>query len=207
MIGPPGDVPVDLTGEEARRLAERELSDPAYRAAEPGIVERVVRRIVEWVVEIAERAGDAAPGGWLGILGLALLLLVVVLVVRWRVGPVARSARMAVTVDPGTSSEQYRARAGLLADQGRWAEAITARMRALARSCQEQGLIDTRAGWTADEIAAEVGRRHPAASQAVSRAARTFDEVRYGGRPGTSGSYAIVAAGDEAVTASRRVHG
>lgn len=199
VLGPPVDVPVALTRDQARRLAELELADPAYRAAQPGLVQRAITWLVEWVQRAAERAAEAAPGGWLGILGLVLVVVVAVLFIRWRIGPVSRSAGLAFTVDPGTSAAQYRTNAEALAAAGRWEEAISERMRALVRASQERGLIDAHPGWTADEVAAEVGLRVPDAQDALEPAARTFDEVRYGGRPGSSAAYRAVADADDRV--------
>ncbi len=193
---------MDLTRAQAQRLAELELSDPAYRTGQPGLIERAIRWLVEWVQEFAQQAGDAAPGGWLGILGLAILIVVAVLFVRWRIGPVNRAASMTFQVDPGTSAAQYRARAEQLGAAGRWDEAISERMRALVRVSQERGLIDTHPGWTADEVAASVGGRVPGARTALERAARTFDDVRYGGRPGTLEAYLHVAGADDQVRAA-----
>ena len=199
--GIPADVPVDLTRAQAQRLAELELSDPAYRAAQPGFVERAITWLVEWVQRVAQRAADAAPGGWLGILGLVLLVVVAVLFIRWRVGPLSRAAGMTFTVDPGTSAAQYRSRAEELAAAGQWDEAISQRMRALVRAGQERGLIDTHPGWTADEVAASVAERVPEARDQLTAAARTFDEVRYGGRPGSLAAYRAVAEADDGVAA------
>lgn len=196
------DVPVDLSRDQAQRLAELELADPAYRAGQPGLIERAVQWLVEWVQRIAERATEAAPGGWLGILGLLLLVVIAVLFVRWRIGPVSRSAAMTFTVDPQTSAAQYRAHAEELAAARQWEEAISERLRALVRLSQERGWIDTRPGWTADEVAASVGVRVPGAGGELQDAARTFDEVRYGGRPGSAQSYLVVARADEHVIAA-----
>ncbi len=197
--GTPVDVPVDLTRDQAQRLAELELADPAYRAAQPGLIERAIRWLVEWVERVAGRAAEAAPGGWLGILGLVLLIVVAALFIRWRIGPVSRSGALTFTVDPGMSAAQYRARAGELAASGQWEDAVAERMRALVRGSQERGLIDAHPGWTADEVAEEVGRRVPDARAALELAARTFDEVRYGGRPGSPDAYRAVADADERV--------
>jgi hypothetical protein len=204
-VGVPGDVPVDLTREQAQRLAELELADPAYRAAQPGLVERAIRWLVEWVQRVADRAAEAAPGGWLGILGLVLLIVVVVLFIRWRIGPMSRTAGLTFTVDPGTSAAQYRAHADELAAAGQWEQAISERMRALVRGSQERGLIDAHPGWTADEVATEVGRRVPDAHALLDAAARTFDEVRYGGRPGSPAAYRAVADADARVAAGAAV--
>ncbi len=179
----PLDVPVDLPRDPARRLADLELADPVYGSARPGLIQRAIDWLVDWVQRAAAQAGAAAPGGWLGILGLVLLVVVIVLFVRWRVGPVSRAGGLTLRVDPGTSAAQYRARAEEFAEAGRWEEAISARMRALVRASQERGLIDAQPGWTADEVAAEVARRVPDARAALVRAARGFDDVRYGGPP------------------------
>lgn len=199
VLGHPVDVPVELTRDQAQRLAELELADPAYRAAQPGLVQRVIAWLVEWVQRAAERAAEAAPGGWLGILGLVLVVVVAVLFIRWRIGPVSRSAGLTFTVDPGMSAAQYRTNAEALAAAGQWEQAVSERMRALVRACQERGLIDAHPGWTADEVAAEVGQRVPEARDALEAAARTFDEVRYGGRPGSAGAYGALADADDLV--------
>lgn len=199
-LGHPVDVPIALTRDQAQRLAERELADPAYRGAQPGLIERAIRWLVEWVQRVADRAAEAAPGGWLGILGLVLLIVVAVLFIRWRIGPVSRSTGISFTVDPGTSAAQYRAHADELARAGRWEAAVSERMRALVRGSQERGLIDAHPGWTADEVATEVGLRVPEARDCLEAAARTFDEVRYGGRAGSASAYRAVSDADERVS-------
>ena len=204
-------MPVDLTRAQAQRLAELELSDPAYRAAQPSLVERAIRWLVEWVQRVADRAAEAAPGGWLGILGLVLLIVVAVLFIRWRIGPVSRSGGLTFTVDPGTSAAQYRAHADELAGSGQWDQAVSERMRALVRGSQERGLIDAHPGWTADEVAARWARRVPDARDSLDVAARTFDEVRYGGRPGSPAAYRAIADADDRVAVGdgggvRRLH-
>ena len=63
---PPSDVPVDLTREQADRLAETELADPAYRAVEPSLLERAVAWVIEQVQRVVASAADAAraPAPW-----------------------------------------------------------------------------------------------------------------------------------------------
>ncbi|MGB7979579.1 MAG: DUF4129 domain-containing protein [Candidatus Nanopelagicales bacterium] len=200
---PPFDVPIDLPRDPARRLAELELADPAYGSARPGLIQRAIDWLVDWVQRAAAQAGAAAPGGWLGILGLVLLVIVVVLFVRWRVGPMSRASGLTFSVDPGTTAAQYRARAEQLAAAGQWDEAISARMRALVRASQERGLIDAQPGWTADEVAAEVARKVPDARAALVRAARRFDDVRYGGRPGSAEGYRELLLADTKAAEAR----
>lgn len=201
--GLPGEVPVDLTREQARRLAELELADPAYRAAEPGLIERVLGWLRDWLQEALDRAGSAAPGGWLGLLGLAALVLVAVLIVRWRMGPLSGAAAVTFTVDPATSAAEYRLRAEQAASAGHWELAVSERMRALVRTGQERGLIDAQPGWTADEVAAALGDALPGASPTLVAAARTFDDVRYGGRPATRAAHEAVRAADDLVRSTR----
>jgi hypothetical protein len=117
----------------------------------------------------------------------------------------SRTAGLTFTVDPGTSAAQYRAHADELAAAGQWEQAISERMRALVRGSQERGLIDAHPGWTADEVATEVGRRVPDAHALLDAAARTFDEVRYGGRPGSPAAYRAVADADDRVAAGAAV--
>ena len=199
----PADVPVDLTREEARRLAELELADPAYRSAEPGLVQRAIQWLVDQVQQIVERVGSAAPGGWLGVLGLLALVAIAALIVRWRMGPVSGSASVPFAVDPATSAAEYRQRADAAAAEGRWEVAISERMRALVRAGQERGLIDAQPGWTADEVALALGRALPPVASALATAARVFDDVRYGGRPATSEGHDTIRIAEEQVRTAR----
>lgn len=195
----PLDVPVDLTREQARRLAEHELADPAYRAAEPSLVQRAIAWVVERIQDLVDRVGDASPGGWVGILGLLALVVLVILLIRWRMGPVSRSAAVQFAVDPGVSADQYRARAEQRAAAGDWDAAVSERMRAVVRTCQDRGLIDSRPGWTADEVAQAAGAALPTTREAMAGAAHVFDDVRYGGRRATADSYARLVAADDLV--------
>lgn len=197
------EVPVDLTRDQARRLAELELADPAYRAAEPGLVQRALQWLQEWLQEVLDRVGSASPGGWLGVLGLLALVVVAVLIVRWRMGPLSGSAAVAFTVDPATSAAEYRLRAEQAAAAGRWELAVSERMRSLVRTGQERGLIDAQPGWTADEVATALGRALPGSGPLLDAAAQAFDEVRYGGRQATAAAYEAVRAADELARTAR----
>lgn len=199
----PGSTPVDLTREQAQRAAELELADPAYQAAKPGLLQRGIQWLIEQVEELAQQAADAAPGGWLGILGLALAIVTAVLFVRWRLGPVRGSAVVRFEVDPQVSAAQYRSRAEQDAAAGRWGQAVSQRMQALVRTGQERGLIDGHPGWTADEVATSIGGQVPGCADALAAAARTFDEIRYGGRPGSATTYRIVAGAEESLLAAK----
>jgi hypothetical protein len=197
------DIPVDLGRDQARRLAEQELADPAYRGLQPNLIERSIQWILGHIQALSEQIGQTAPGGWLGILGLLGLLAIALLLVRWRIGPITTSAPLRITVSLATSAADYSARADQAAMRGDWGQAISDRMRAIVRAGQERGLIDPQPGWTADEVAARLGNALPNAELTLRRAALTFDEVRYGGRAATAQAHEVLAVASERVRAER----
>ena len=76
---------------------------------------------------------------------------------------------------------------------------MSERLRATVRGLEERDLLDTRAGRTADEAAAEAGRALPTLADELRAAARTFDEVRYGGRTADAATDARLRTLDDAV--------
>ena len=66
----------------------------------------------------------------------------------------------------------------------------------------ERGLLAPRIGRTADEFATEAGRALPPHAAGLLDAARLFDEVRYGRRPGTRPGYDRVSELDTRIAAS-----
>ncbi|MGV1004549.1 MAG: DUF4129 domain-containing protein [Candidatus Nanopelagicales bacterium] len=198
----PVDVPIELGRAEAQRQALAELSKPAYHAARPSWVQRLLDQFLDWVGGLAQQAASAAPGGFWGLVGIAAMIVLTVVAVRWRLGPVSHTARLEFAVDPLVTAAEYRARAELFAAAGNWDEAITERMRAIARGCEERGIVAARPGRTADEFATEVGVVLPATGADLRRAASLFDSVRYGNRPGNAAAYQQVREADEQVAAA-----
>ena len=82
------------------------------------------------------------------------------------------------------TAADYRAEAERFAAAQDWREAVRARFRAVIRELEQRGVLDPRPGRTAGEIAAEGGGAVPEIGNDLRRAARTFDEVWYGGRAG-----------------------
>lgn len=103
-----------------------------------------------------------------------------------------RAARSAAALfDEGPrSAADHRMAAEAHAAAGRWNEAVQERMRAVVRSLEERTLLDPRPGRTADEAAAEAARSLPAHADGLRAAARTFDDVTYGGRTAGPDTYA-----------------
>jgi hypothetical protein len=182
------------TREQARDAAREELSRRQYEDAQPSLAVRLLGRLLREIGELLDRAAGAAPGGALGLVLLVALLVLLVAVVLAKVRPSARSAGgQALFAGAGTlTAAEHRARAEQAAAQGQFAEAVRERLRAVVRELEQRGLLDHRPGRTAEEVAREAGALVPDAAADLSRAARVFAEVWYGGRPAEAGSYAVV---------------
>lgn len=200
----PPDVPIDLDRQEAARQAAAELANPAYRSAQPTWLERLVGWLVDQASDLAGRASAAAPGGWWGILGLTIVVVVTVALIRWRIGPVTRAQSLDLVVDPSISSAQYRDQSQRSAAAGQWEAALSQRMAAMVRGAEERGLAPVRPGRTVDEFALLMAEAAPSAAGAMNRAVVVFDRVRYGGRPADEQSYLTVLTADEALTDAYR---
>lgn len=102
----------------------------------------------------------------------------------------------ALFADGPRSAADHRSAADAHAAAGRWTEAVQERMRAVVRSLEERTLLDPRPGRTADEAAAEAALSLPDHAADLRAAARTFDDVTYGGRTADADTYARLRALD-----------
>ncbi|MFD6419514.1 DUF4129 domain-containing protein [Streptomyces sp. NPDC060194] len=177
--------------EAAREAAERELSDPRYREHEPGLLRRALDAFWDWVDSLFSTAASVTPGGAVGLLVLAVVVIALAVALRLRLGSPRRAPRpeAALFADGPRSSADHRSAAERHAAAGHWTEACQERMRALVRALEERALLDPRPGRTADEAATDAGHVLPAHRTALSAAARTFDDLTYGGRTGDEGTY------------------
>ncbi|MFF4607983.1 DUF4129 domain-containing protein [Streptomyces sp. NPDC001339] len=188
-------IPVRTPRLPAREAAERELSDPRYHQHDPNPVQQALDWLWERVTELFRSAAGVTPGSWIGLLAIAVFVLLLIVALRLRLGAVRRTpttSRTLFTDTPRTAAE-HRAAADRHATAGRWNQAIQDRMRALVLALEERALLTSGPGRTADEAAAEAGRLLPRHTDALRTAARTFDDVTYGGRPGTEEAYAFLA--------------
>ncbi|RKN39869.1 DUF4129 domain-containing protein [Streptomyces hoynatensis] len=194
--GPPGP-PVTVDREQARREAAEELSRQIYAAHRPGPFRRAWNWLWDHLFHALETAAFHTPGGWLGLLLIALLAAGLLLALRLRLGALRNAAgpgrRTALFPDGPRSAAQHRAAAEEHAAAARWEQAVLERMRALVRSLEERALLDPRPGRTAHEAAAEATRPLPALGPELTAAAATFDAVAYGGLPATPADYARLA--------------
>jgi hypothetical protein len=198
-------VPVGLGRDEAAQLAREELAKQVYRDAGPGLVERLVRWLLEQAGRLLDDAAGVSPGGYAGLVVVLLLVAAAIVAVRLKVGPLGRRAAReeALFVGRTRTAAQHRAAADAHAAAGAWAEAVRESLRAVVRSLEERAVLDERPGRTADEAAAEAGRALPSCAAGLRSAAVLFDEVWYGGRPAGPESYAALRDLDAQVRATR----
>lgn len=201
LSAPASGIPV-VGRREGQRLARAELSKAIYHQ-QPSLAQRAVHFVLEWLGRLF-RATQGLPGGWWGFVVLIALAALLVAVVLARTGPVARARRRRGergAISPARTARDHREAAARLADAGGYAAAICERVRAIAAELDERGVLAPRIGRTADEFAAEAGRALPSHAAGLLGAARLFDEVRYGRRPGTRQGYDRVTDLDSRIAA------
>ncbi|ROO89974.1 uncharacterized protein DUF4129 [Actinocorallia herbida] len=193
-----------VTREQARELAERELEKAVYHRDRPSFLDKMLDQIKEWLEDILPDPPSPGPGHGGGGLTLVILVVLAAVVVAavlwWMRGRKNPSAKKALLEDVPTRAVDHRSAAERMAAEGRFAEAIRERLRAIARDLEERAILLPRPGRTALELAVEASSALPVD---LMPGARVFDEVWYGDRPGTPEGYALLVALDDAVRAAR----
>lgn len=177
-----------------QRLARHELAEMS-----------TWERILNWLIHLPRTAGDLVPGGWFGLISLAIIAVLAVTVVAYWVRPsrIRRARPDSVLASESLSARDYRRSARELAAAGDYAGAIVAGVRAIAADLDERAILPSQPGRTADELAAEAGRELPALAADLRTVTRLFDDVRYGDKAGSLAGYQVVSRIDEAVSAAR----
>lgn len=193
-------------GDEARRWAEEELSNPRYTEAKPTWFDLLARDVARFFTDLfsADNSGSIGPVALVVIAAVIAAALVTVLIV-WGRPRRSRAVRHPRTdllgADDGRSAAQLRTEAERSARAGDWDAAVVLRYRALARGLLERDLIDPAPGATAQAIAREAAAVFPAETEAVRTAAVSFDDVRYLRHPSTAERYRQLAAVDDRLRA------
>ncbi|MFI9589258.1 DUF4129 domain-containing protein [Nonomuraea sp. NPDC052265] len=193
--------------EEAARRAAEELLKPGYE--KESLFDLLYRRFTQFVGDLTDAAtGGGSTGGVIAAVVITLIILGVILLVAWRLRRTARRNAMAVGGLYGErvlNAAEHRGAAERLAAEGDWTGAIRERLRAIARDLEERALVDGMPGRTADELAAEAGAALPGFAVELAAAARSFDDVSYGGVPGTQAAYQAMSDLDERLRQARPV--
>ena len=74
-------------------------------------------------------------------------------------------------------------RADRYAAEGRYAEAVRERLRAIVRTLVERGVIEHHPGWTVTELTTAAGQALPPLGPPLAEAGRIFSDIWYGEYP------------------------
>jgi hypothetical protein len=168
-----------------RDLADQILAEARYDRPAPSILERVM----DWVGDqLAKAFGALVSGGggtilaWL-IVAAALAGVVYLLVRHGRITLPALSepGEPEVMVELTRSAAEWRAEAERLEAEGRWAEGLRSRHRALVADLVRRGAIPEQAGRTAGEYVRDVATTLPEATIPLAAATELFEAAWYGG--------------------------
>ncbi|MFC4011528.1 DUF4129 domain-containing protein [Nonomuraea purpurea] len=195
--------PIDR--EEAARQAARELLKPAY--AHESLPDRLYRYFTQFLGDLVDAAtGGGTTGGIIAAVVIVMIILSLIILISWQLRKTARRRALPVGGIYGEramSAAEHRQIAERLAAEGQWSQAIRERLRAIARDLEERALVNTMPGRTADELAAEAALSLPAFADDLAAAARSFDDVTYGGAPGTSDAYEAMSTLDDNLRQAR----
>ncbi len=189
----------------AREEAARELSKDIYRRNEPSFIEQILDWLQRQLGDLLDRTAGSTPGGAIGLLIIVGVVLALIIAVLIRFGPLARSQRSAQVdhLEPTASEDEHRRLAEQFAAEGKYAEAVRERLRAIVRSLTDRGVLDNRLGRTAHEVAVEAGRELPSVSAELLEAADVFGAIWYGPLRATAAHDGLLREVDEKVAAAR----
>ncbi|MEU7869599.1 DUF4129 domain-containing protein [Dactylosporangium sp. NPDC049140] len=87
---------------------------------------------------------------------------------------------------PELPAHVFASLADRLAAEGRYAEAVRERLRAMVRGLVERHVIEHQPGMTVTELARAAGAARPAVAAPMSSASGIFSDIWYGERPATA---------------------
>ncbi|WP_285113857.1 DUF4129 domain-containing protein [Leifsonia sp. fls2-241-R2A-40a] len=195
------EIPVDPSSPEAQEWLRDELARPEYQAAKPTWFDVASKAVQDWIASLFQ--GPGGNGGPLLPLIVLLILAGLIVAAFFIFGRPRRNRRSAIDrrslfgVEDGRTASDLRAAAERAARSGDWVVAVEEQFRAIAAALDERTLVHVTPGTTATEFAQQAARIAPGEGEALRRAARVFDEVRYLDRPGSEGSYQLLVGLDQ----------
>jgi Domain of unknown function (DUF4129) len=193
--------PPPVTRLGAQHAAHAELAKAIYHRRSDPLIVRAIKALGHWLSSALHTVPSSSSGGlWLALL--VLPVVVVGFVISRRVGPLRRASAAARVVLPTgrtLTAAEHRSLADAAAARGDHETAVLESMRAVVRALEERGVIEPRPGRTAVEVAREGGNGIPAATPVLIAAARTFDDVVYGGGSAGPDEVETLRAADRAV--------
>ncbi|MCB8044808.1 hypothetical protein JM654_13460 [Microbacterium oxydans] len=150
-------------GDEARRWAEEELSNPRYADAKPTWFDLVARDIGRFLADLfsSDNGANVGPSALIIVSVIIAAALIAALII-WGRPRSSRSIRRAhgdlLGAADDRTAAQLRSDAERAAREGDWDSATVLRYRAIARSLRERDLIDPAPGATAQGSPARPAR-------------------------------------------------
>jgi hypothetical protein len=193
-----------LDPDEARRLLEQELQRGEYQEAEPAWFDIAGQAIVDFFERLLNPEGDGVlgTGGLIVAAALIIALIVTAFIVWGRPRSVVRSTQRVAELfgeAEQRSARELRRAAETAARAQRFDEAIVLRVRALARSLGERGIVMLPPGATVQAFARRAAVPFPEFTAQLDAAANAFDDVRYLRGTGSETAYALVRDLDAAL--------
>ncbi len=184
-------------GDDVRAEVRRTMSRPAYRY-EPTLLERIGRRLGEWLQRLLENLNvPGAQGGQFGggagtvvawvliVLALAVLVFAVVRAVQRRVRkpPADDTPATTTDVEHERRAKDWADEATRMEREGRYKDAVRARYRELVRTLVDRDQLPDVPGLTTGELRRALSRTTPTAREAFDRACTTFELAWYAELP------------------------
>jgi hypothetical protein len=190
-----------------RDLADQILAEARYDRPPESIPDRVMGWIGD---QLARAFGALVSGGGGTVLAWVIIAVAVAAVVylvvrhgRLSMATLAGPREPEVMVELTRTASEWRADAARLEAEGRWAEGLRCRHRALVADLVRRGAIPEQAGRTAGEYVRDVSVTLPDATAPLAAATELFEAAWYGGATTGAAEAARFAELDARVLAVR----
>lgn len=197
--------PLTPERDEARRWAEKKLSEPEYRDADLSPLEKLGRAIDRFFDGLISSAA-AIDSPWTLLVIAALIIGLVVLVI-WRVRRGTSGGVDLAAFDPAQRAETINPQAfwdaaHAAASGGDYTLAVQNGVRAIFAQFVTLSLIDMTAASTASELARAAASACPPATADAHAAGGLFDAVTFGEAQATAADWQDLLARAERITAA-----